>query len=99
MLPGLMQTTPLLISSILRYAASAHGAREIVSRDIDAPIWRYDYAGLAARASPTGRRPHVLLPRKLPVAIFVQPRQHRESVGNFFGVEDAISVGVELPYD
>ena len=50
LLPGLMQTTPLLISSILRYAATAHGGREIVSREIDAPIWRYDYAGLAVRA-------------------------------------------------
>jgi len=50
MLPGLMQQTPLLISSILSYAASAHGGREIVSRGIEEPIWRYDYAGLADRA-------------------------------------------------
>jgi len=50
MLPGLMQPTPLLVSSILRYAATAHGRREIVSRQIDGPIVRYDYAGLARRA-------------------------------------------------
>ena len=50
MLPGLMQPTPLLVSSILRYAAAAHGAREIVSRQIEGPIVRYDYAGLARRA-------------------------------------------------
>ena len=50
MLPGLMQQTPLLISSILTYAANAHGGREIVSRGIEEPIWRYDYAGLAERA-------------------------------------------------
>jgi acyl-CoA synthetase (AMP-forming)/AMP-acid ligase II len=50
MLPGLMQQTPLLISSIVRYAAAAHGTREIVSRQIDGPIFRYDYAGLARRA-------------------------------------------------
>ncbi|HEY1426673.1 MAG TPA: long-chain fatty acid--CoA ligase [Caulobacteraceae bacterium] len=50
MLPGLMQPTPLLVSSILRYAAVAHGSREIVSRQIDGPIVRYDYAGLARRA-------------------------------------------------
>jgi fatty-acyl-CoA synthase len=50
MLPGLMQTTPLLVSSILRYAATAHGTREIVSRQIEGPIFRYDYAGLARRA-------------------------------------------------
>lgn len=51
MLPGLMQTTPLLISGILTYAAQAHGGREIVSKLIDEPIWRYDYAGLARRSA------------------------------------------------
>jgi len=51
MILGLMQTTPLLISGILRHAASAHARREIVSRLIDEPIWRYDHAGLAARAA------------------------------------------------
>ncbi|HEY1752091.1 MAG TPA: long-chain fatty acid--CoA ligase [Caulobacteraceae bacterium] len=50
MLPGLMQQTPLLISSILRYADAAHGKREIVSRQVEGPIVRYDYAGLARRA-------------------------------------------------
>lgn len=51
MIPGLMQTTPLMISGILTYAAQAHGAREIVSRLIDEPLHRYDYAGLAGRAA------------------------------------------------
>jgi acyl-CoA synthetase (AMP-forming)/AMP-acid ligase II len=51
MIPGLMQTTPLLVSGVLKYAASAHPRREIVSRCIDEPMWRYDYAGLAARAA------------------------------------------------
>jgi 3-(methylthio)propionyl---CoA ligase len=51
MTAGLMQTTPLLISGILTYAAQAHGTREIVSRQIDAPLWRYDYAGLARRSA------------------------------------------------
>ena len=51
MIPGLMQTTPLMISGILNYAARAHARREIVSRQIDAPLWRYDYAGLARRAA------------------------------------------------
>jgi 3-(methylthio)propionyl---CoA ligase len=51
MTPGLMQPVPLQISSILRYAAAAHPRREIVSRLIDEPLWRYDYAGLAARAA------------------------------------------------
>ena len=47
---GLMQSAPLLISSILDFAERAHGRREIVSRLIDEPLWRYDYAGLALRA-------------------------------------------------
>lgn len=50
MLPGLMQNTPLQISSILRFAANAHANREIVSRLIDEPVWRYDYAALERRA-------------------------------------------------
>ena len=51
MIPGLMQTTPLMISGILNYAAQAHAGREIVSRLIDEPLWRYDYAGLSRRAA------------------------------------------------
>ena len=51
MTPGLMQTTPLMISGILTYAQQAHGAREIVSKLIDEPLWRYDYAGLAKRSA------------------------------------------------
>ncbi|MFY8209163.1 MAG: AMP-binding protein, partial [Caulobacter sp.] len=51
MIPGLMQTTPLMISGILTYAAQAHGAREIVSRLIDEPLHRYEYAGLARRSA------------------------------------------------
>jgi fatty-acyl-CoA synthase len=51
MITGLMQHAPLQISQILRYAATAHPRREVVSRLIDEPIWRYDYAGLARRAA------------------------------------------------
>ena len=50
MLKGTMQQTPLMISGILTHAALAHGDTEIVSRLVDEPIWRYDYAGLAKRA-------------------------------------------------
>ncbi len=50
-LPGLMQQAPLMISGILRHAAAAHGEREIVSRLVGEPDWRYDYAGLAERAA------------------------------------------------
>lgn len=45
-----MQPAPLMLSSILKFAATAHGSREIVSRLIDEPLWRYNYAGLAQRA-------------------------------------------------
>jgi acyl-CoA synthetase (AMP-forming)/AMP-acid ligase II len=55
MIPGLMQDVPLQIAAILRYAQSAHPRREIVSRLIDEPIWRYDYAGMASRAAKAAR--------------------------------------------
>jgi len=44
MIPGLMQPRPLQIIDILNYAATAHGRVEIVSRLVDEPLWRYDYA-------------------------------------------------------
>ena len=50
MLAGLMQQAPLLISGILAFAATAHGDREVVSRLIDEPLWRSDYARTEARA-------------------------------------------------
>ncbi|MEQ1608304.1 MAG: long-chain fatty acid--CoA ligase [Hyphomonadaceae bacterium] len=48
---GLMQTPPLQIIDILKFAASAHARREIVSRLVDEPIWRYDYAGCLRRSA------------------------------------------------
>lgn len=51
MLEGLMQRTPLMIGDLLRHAATAHGRREIVSRLVDEPEWRYDNAGLYRRAA------------------------------------------------
>lgn len=48
---GLMQTSPLLISSILRYAAKAHPKRQIVSRLVSEPTWRYNYSELEERAA------------------------------------------------
>lgn len=41
---GLMQRTPLNIIDMVRFAAVSHGPREIVSRNVDEPLWRYDYA-------------------------------------------------------
>lgn len=51
MLAGQMQQTPLLISDILTHAARGHTDREIVSRLVDEPVWRYDCGGLATRAA------------------------------------------------
>ena len=42
-LPGLMMNVPLMISSIIRYAAKYHGDTEIVSRTIEGDLFRYDY--------------------------------------------------------
>ena len=50
----LMQTPALQIIDILKFAASAHANREIVSRLVDEPLWRYDYAGLLDRAGKLG---------------------------------------------
>jgi 3-(methylthio)propionyl---CoA ligase len=46
-----MQAPPLQIIDILKFAASAHAKREIVSRLVDESIWRYDYAGLMRRTA------------------------------------------------
>ena len=47
---GLMQSRPLLVSTLIDYAATCHGGREIVSRDPDGIIHRTDYAEIARRA-------------------------------------------------
>ena len=49
MIPGLMQHTPLLTTSILNYAETAHGPVEIVSKTVEGRLHRYNYAGLGAR--------------------------------------------------
>ncbi|MEE2690031.1 MAG: long-chain fatty acid--CoA ligase [Pseudomonadota bacterium] len=50
MIAGLMQPAPLQIIDILRFAATAHPRREIVSRLVDEPVWRYGYAAAYERA-------------------------------------------------
>ncbi len=47
---GLMQQRPLLISSLIDYAATYHGGREIVSRDAEGVFHRSNYRDVAARA-------------------------------------------------
>ena len=41
---GLMMDTPLLVTSLIRFAAQYHGDTEIVSRTLEGPIHRYSYA-------------------------------------------------------
>lgn len=50
-LPGLMQPAPLQIIDILKFAATAHGDVEVISRLIDEPIARSTYAGEFRRAA------------------------------------------------
>jgi len=47
---GLMQDWPLLIHKIIDYAACQHGGRAVVSRTVEGPIARTDYASIRARA-------------------------------------------------
>ncbi|RBP03043.1 fatty-acyl-CoA synthase [Roseiarcus fermentans] len=52
---GLMQQRPLLISTLVDYAAKWHGDREIVSRDPEGAIHRSTYAEVALRAKKLAR--------------------------------------------
>lgn len=47
---GLMQSQPLLISSLIESAARHHGDAEIVSRRVEGDIHRYTYRDLSVRA-------------------------------------------------
>ncbi len=47
---GLMQSQPLLISSLIDFAERHHGDAEIVSRRVEGDIHRYTYRDLARRA-------------------------------------------------
>jgi fatty-acyl-CoA synthase len=47
---GLMQQRPLLISSLLDYAARYHAGTEIVSRSVEGPIHRSNWGTIACRA-------------------------------------------------
>jgi fatty-acyl-CoA synthase len=48
---GLMMDRPLLIASLLEHAARYHGDTEIVSRTVEGPVHRYDYAACARRTA------------------------------------------------
>ncbi len=47
---GLMQKIPLMISSLIRYAAQYHGGRQVVSRTVEGSIHRYAYEECERRA-------------------------------------------------
>jgi 3-(methylthio)propionyl---CoA ligase len=47
---GLMMNTPLTVTSILRHAAAYHGETEVVSRSVEGPIHRTNYATLWKRS-------------------------------------------------
>jgi fatty-acyl-CoA synthase len=47
---GLMSERPLLISSIIRHAATYHGDVEIVSRTVEGPLHRYTYRDAERRS-------------------------------------------------
>ncbi len=49
-LRGLMMEQPLLISSLIDYAAAQYGDVEIVSRSVEGPFHRYTYADAARRS-------------------------------------------------
>lgn len=53
---GLMQDWPLTCNRILDHAATFHGAREIVSRSIEGPIHRTNYAQLHQRSLQLAQR-------------------------------------------
>jgi acyl-CoA synthetase (AMP-forming)/AMP-acid ligase II len=50
-IPGLMQPRPLQIIDILKFAATAHGGVEIVSRRVDEPIARSTYGATLKRCA------------------------------------------------
>ena len=52
---GLMQSQPLLISSIIAHAARHHGSAEVVSRTTEDTIHRTNYAGIERRARTLAR--------------------------------------------
>jgi len=47
---GTMMSVPLLVSSILRHAATYHGGTEVVSRTVEGSIHRYTYADVWRRS-------------------------------------------------
>lgn len=53
---GLMQDWPLLAHKIIDYAAIQHGDRKVITRSIEGPIVRTDYATIRGRALKVAQR-------------------------------------------
>ncbi|KQT61303.1 MULTISPECIES: long-chain-fatty-acid--CoA ligase [unclassified Aureimonas] len=53
---GLMQHWPLLCTKVIDHAAIHHGRREVISRSVEGPIHRTDYASVRARALRLAKR-------------------------------------------
>ena len=53
---GLMQDWPLRVTRIIDYAACQHGSREVVTRSVEGPVTRTDYATIRARALKVAQR-------------------------------------------
>jgi fatty-acyl-CoA synthase len=53
---GLMQDWPLLCQKIIDHAAICHPQREVVTRSVEGPIHRTDYASIRQRALRVGQR-------------------------------------------
>lgn len=47
---GLMQDYPLVVTSILDYAAKYHAEQEVISRTVEGGTHRYTYADMHKRA-------------------------------------------------
>ncbi len=53
---GLMQDWPLLCHKVLDHAATQHGDREVISRSVEGPIHRTNYAEVRERAKRVSKR-------------------------------------------
>jgi fatty-acyl-CoA synthase len=53
---GLMQDWPLLLHRVIDHAAIQHGAREVVTRSIEGPMHRTNYADIRRRAIRAAKR-------------------------------------------
>ena len=53
---GLMQDWPLLCHRIIEHAARYHGTQEVVTRSVEGPIHRTNYAEIHARALKVSQR-------------------------------------------